>query len=624
MTATPVHNVGVSSLRSERTVTTDWIIAACMAAPFTIAAFSAASEGWFPVGDNAKMLVGVHDVIDGAFPLLGQVTSGGRFGTTAFQLGPAVYYVNAPSVWTFGPRVGLLIAAAAISASAVAALYWAELQMTSRRRALWVLVSVGVGLASLGGVGYFYDPLHSIVATLPTLAYLALLRAWAHGHSRAAPACVAAGSFAAQAHIQFAGLVITTAVAMLVLYRFRRSLPEHTRAPSRRPMRVAALVAVVMWSGPLVHAVTQRGAGVLDLIHASSAAGERVGIGHAARILFESLLLIPPTTRTAATGWSFTAANFTVASLAIVLLTAMLYRRRGWTDVDRWMTLSTIGAALVVVSAIPSAEGFARIRLLSAAVSAMFAWLVVTSRSALAVKEPTASRVVFPSVAYAATVVLVMAPLPLNGSSEYEPWTYAAVESLTPDVVKAIQSTDAGSAALKPVGPRSMLLVSLGIAAGLELSGMTTDVERPPGFRTVHRMTPQRDLIVVPSFVETSSNWKLVASFESGRTQSERDQADAALRRFAVGAGATPSTTLIDATAEIACLARPCRAGAPTSATRSLDHVPSWILAAAYLEQFDENLSTSLLVTPAPPPELLALVRSAYETWPVSVYLNTV
>jgi hypothetical protein len=220
--------------------------------PHAIALARAATSGWEGSGDQAMMLMRMHDVGTEHTPLLGPYS---RFGWD--HPGPLLFWVGAPGLRLVGP-VGVMVTVALLNAAAAVGTVAAARKVAGAWFALTVATAMTV-LVHAHGATTLVDPWNPWVTVLPLACYLVSVAAAVVSR---APwplyVAVATGSFAAQSHLGNAPVVGVAALAGAAWWwRTRRSIPAATGPLRRRHAILAAVLLVALWSGPIIDQVTR-------------------------------------------------------------------------------------------------------------------------------------------------------------------------------------------------------------------------------------------------------------------------------------------------------------------------------------------------------------------------------
>ncbi len=221
---------------------------------------------WYAASDQAIELLHIRDVGTSRTPVVGAYS---RLGWA--HPGPLLFWLLAPFRALFGDT-GVLVGSAVLNVSSLGAALWIARRHGGNR--LLVLLWLGeIALVHGLGVDLLVDPWNPYLPVLPFLVFLLALWAVTLGDPPMIPVAVFTGSFAVQAHVGYAPLVLglaSLAVVATAVRRYRsrssteRSPPTGTgddpavdvAAPRRRwsPTWGWAGVAlgVVLWAPPVL------------------------------------------------------------------------------------------------------------------------------------------------------------------------------------------------------------------------------------------------------------------------------------------------------------------------------------------------------------------------------------
>lgn len=212
--------------------------------------------GWFPVSDVAQIEARVRDVGFSHLPLLGP---GGRmegYGDTGSHPGPLPYYLLAPVYRVLGADGNaLLVASVALQLAAVAAV----LVIAHRRGGLpfALAAAVVVGLLARGyGVWRLALPWNPYLPLLWWVVFLLALWSVLCGDRALLPVVAFAGSFCAQAHVAYAGLVVGLAAGAGGYLLATGHRPRTRR--DKAWLAGAVWLGVLLWLPPLVEELQEQ------------------------------------------------------------------------------------------------------------------------------------------------------------------------------------------------------------------------------------------------------------------------------------------------------------------------------------------------------------------------------
>ena len=261
--------------------------------PLGVAVAVLRSPRWYPLLDLAQTEMRVRDVSGGHPPLIGLP---GRIGTLSDQgshPGPLSFWALWPFYEVFGATAwALQVASASLHLIAAGASLW----IARRRGGTWLAVGVAVALVFLVRA---YGP--SLITEawnpyLPVLAWVLFLFAvWSVWCDDLVvlPVAVVAGSFCAQTHISYVGLVGGLAV-LTVLVVVRAGVRAWSDPESRRRFLrwtgLSVVAGAVVWFPPVYEQFSARNGNLTKIWdHFSDPPEEAIGLGRGARLLMVRL-----------------------------------------------------------------------------------------------------------------------------------------------------------------------------------------------------------------------------------------------------------------------------------------------------------------------------------------------
>jgi hypothetical protein len=262
-----------------------WGPVAVVCVPIVWAATRAAVGGWDPIGDDAYFTVRSRDVLTSHHPLLGAWSSGSLdLETPINNLGPTQLDLLAPFT-RFTPMGGTAIGVAIVNVVAIVGIAWLLVRIAGERMVLPAMCAVGLLTWTMGSEMLITPRQHQAMI----LPYLCLLvAAWAvtAGDRWAIVVAVGAASLVAQTHLSYPVLVAGLAAPMLVGQVV--STRDGTAVGGRRPLVVAAMLAILLW----IQTVIDQFAGYGNLGHVLFGSGDagRAGLVRGARIVAATLV----------------------------------------------------------------------------------------------------------------------------------------------------------------------------------------------------------------------------------------------------------------------------------------------------------------------------------------------
>ncbi|MCU1356542.1 MAG: hypothetical protein JWM89_1960 [Acidimicrobiales bacterium] len=237
---------------------------AVVTVPLVVAAVAAVRPRWFPIQDLAQYELRVRDVGGRHTPLIGLAGRIGPWYDPGSHPGPLSFWMLAPVYRLLGSSSAALVASAIfLHASAMGLVLW-----MAKRRAGVPLVAVTAGalavLTRFYGPNVFIEPWNPY---LPVSWWLVLLFAvWSvvDGDLPMLIPAVVAGSFCAQTHLPYVGLVGGLGAFLLVplALSFRQARRAEDRGESRRIARWSiggAVLGVALWTPPVIDQIWGQG-----------------------------------------------------------------------------------------------------------------------------------------------------------------------------------------------------------------------------------------------------------------------------------------------------------------------------------------------------------------------------
>lgn len=218
--------------------------------PFLVVVAARAGRPWLPTQDFALIDLRVRDLLGGDLPLMGPYS---RYRWN--HPGPMLFWVLAPfTALAGGDAWGTLVGNVLVQAAGIgwaASLAWRVGRLTAV-----LLVDAVVALAYLGaGISPLVEP-WGPYAVFPFFVVLLLqAHAIAAGEPRRLVGAVVCASFLVQSHAGYLPLVGAVAGWALLTLARRARRSGASAEPWRRPLLLAGLVGVGLWSLPLVAVV---------------------------------------------------------------------------------------------------------------------------------------------------------------------------------------------------------------------------------------------------------------------------------------------------------------------------------------------------------------------------------
>lgn len=206
----------------------DWsLVAAFLAAGLAplANALGALIRGWVPYGDEAIIATRAHDFGTTLTPLLGMPSTFAAVSShNPTQPGPLQFWALGPFCRVLGPAAGILVGTALINGLSIVGIGVVARRLCGRRAAL---AGLGVALMLILLVNsptFSFEPVNAIAPVVPLMFTLTLAWAVSRGSLASLPMLVLAGSFTAQADLEFVGVVLIVAgwaIGVLAAQRLR-------------------------------------------------------------------------------------------------------------------------------------------------------------------------------------------------------------------------------------------------------------------------------------------------------------------------------------------------------------------------------------------------------------------
>jgi len=335
--------------------------------PILVAAISAVTRDWAPLGDDAIVAIRAHDVFTHNVPLLGMWSSASlNAGVNLNHPGPLLYDLLAMPVRVFGYAPGTAFGMAILNGLAIVGI-----AVFAFRRGGALLGAAATTMAAVlcwtAGSEVLYEPWPAHAMVLPFLLFIVLVWSACSGDLVAVPWAVGVGSLVVQTHLSYT-LLVPALLAFAVVVVAGKVRDDRRRDAARWPdlwariRRLGALsviVGVVCWVQPLIEQLTSTGDGNLTRLADSITGSEvdRAGFGYGARLLATVVSLPPwwfrPSFRDSfvrGAGWSAPSPAATAGSLAaLVIVLAVCWwfaRRAGDRECLLAVTVGGVGLAL--------------------------------------------------------------------------------------------------------------------------------------------------------------------------------------------------------------------------------------------------------------------------------------
>lgn len=255
-----------------------WGLALVAALPILSSAWYGHRAGWYPESDDATITMLAGDTFSSHPPLVGMVSTGGA-GLDDPELhhpGAIEMYLLAPLGRVLpSPAVGNAVTVVALNAAALVGVGLALRSIGGDRLGAAGLFAGALALWGLGGEvpGSVWNP---YVVALPFACFVALVVAVAAGRRAALPWALGVGSFVAQTHLSYVGLVGLLGLATVGAAVVRRREP----GPSWRRVGGASAATVgVLWAVPVLQQLTGHPGNLGQIVRATLGGGGGAGDG---------------------------------------------------------------------------------------------------------------------------------------------------------------------------------------------------------------------------------------------------------------------------------------------------------------------------------------------------------
>ncbi len=470
-----------------------WLLAAVAALPIAAAGLHSLRSGWYPESDDATITLLAGDTFSAHPPTLGMVSTGGATleDPELHHPGPLEMYLLAPARTVLGPAFGNTLTVVLVNLAAMVGLGLALRSVGGDRLGTGGLLAGALTLWGLGGEvpGSVWNP---YVVALPFACFVGLVIAVCAGRRRALPWALGVGTFVAQTHLSYVGLVgLLAAVALAVTFARRRE------PGSPLPVVAAKTVAVlaVLWAVPVGQQILGRPGNLGQIVRAALGGdGEvvgRRGLGELGRVVGVPLVGLSPEGDLVRV-----LPDLSLGSLALVLVPWVLtlalavaaWRRRDHVTVGALAAVATtLAGAAFTSTRIPLADGVQYqyyglwmwpIAALTWTVLGWAAWRTLPARRAAPLRDQAARVPTMAAAALALVVLSMIAALPRPGA--WEPW--AAYRRIAGDLAREMDLSGQPRVLVRFRGGTAYLSTGSALALAAEAEGGRTYID--PGVPT--------------------------------------------------------------------------------------------------------------------------------------------
>ena len=410
-------------------------------------------DGWYPESDDATIVLLAHDTFSASPPLVGMVSTAGEHlaEPELHHPGPLELYALAPLTSSpLGPALGSALTVMLLALLSSAALCRGLLALGGQALAAAGLVAVGLVIWSMGGDAPLsvWNP---YVVVLPFACFVICAAGASAGHRRLLPIVVVTGSFVAQTHLSYVGLVALIGAWTLVV---TVSAAIHGSDGWRYHLWAAA-AGVVLWTPPVVQQLTGDPGNLGQIWHSLIGGGASsvglAGLGEFARVLGRpvagwgprsDLITVLPATQISDLVFGLVPV---ILVLALGVRSAMLDRRRELAVVATVAVACTAGALTAL--RLPLSDGVSYeyyalwMRPLSVSAWLLLTWTAFRLLPARLRRLPFVESGWVPVAVATCTVVVVATVAALPRPGTWSPWAHyrRAAGALAPEVAAAVR-----------------------------------------------------------------------------------------------------------------------------------------------------------------------------------------
>ena len=237
-----------------------------LALPLVVGLVVMHSPRWYPLFDNAQTELRIRDVWSRHSPLIGLVGRLGSGDAPGSHPGPLSFWLLWPGWRLAGASAwGMQVSTAVLNILAMGAVVWMANRRGGLRMAAAVTVILGVLAAAFGAV--LLEPWNPYLPVLWWVAFVVAIWCVLCDDLALLPLAVFAGSFFAQTHVSYLGLVpgLLVVAVLVAAFTARRNAEPGAVARFWRWTGIAAGVGVIVWLPSVIDEVS-RSPGNLSVI----------------------------------------------------------------------------------------------------------------------------------------------------------------------------------------------------------------------------------------------------------------------------------------------------------------------------------------------------------------------
>jgi hypothetical protein len=245
-------------------------LTALVALPLVVAAAALHAPRWYPLLDLSQTELRVRDVGTSHTPLIGLIGRIRAYNHDGSHPGPISFYALAPTYRILGSSAwSLLVGTVVLNVAALATSLWLAVRRGGPKLALGLAAVVAV-LLSAYGTHVLTEPWNPYLPVLWWLVFLLAVWAIACDDLAMLPVATFAGSFCAQTHVSYLGLVGGFVAIGLVALGVRLVVRRRDRLDRRRLLGwtgLSLLIGFVLWLPTLIDQLRSEPGNAALIIH---------------------------------------------------------------------------------------------------------------------------------------------------------------------------------------------------------------------------------------------------------------------------------------------------------------------------------------------------------------------